>query len=100
MDCFEGRPSFVLSGMPISLEKLWSKLEDRFPRSHHTAPATENNSNNTQKSSGVGDLHRNQHQAPLPQQQAPLPLHNSVTGINHPPAARQHAVAQMRPRTA
>eukprot|EP00965_Chrysotila_dentata_P220395 6191744-Pleurochrysis_carterae.AAC.2 len=46
------------------------------------------------------DVLRNQHQPPLPQQQAPLPLHNSVTDLNHPPAARQYAVAQMRRRTA
>eukprot|EP00965_Chrysotila_dentata_P253110 6211068-Pleurochrysis_carterae.AAC.1 len=99
-----GDSSFTLTGMPIEWKELWSKLAGRFPRPHHTAATSGEQGTGApasaaQHSSGAADVSQNTSTLRPAAVQLPLPLHNSVTGLNYQPAVRQHATMLFRRRT-
>eukprot|EP00965_Chrysotila_dentata_P082660 2727783-Pleurochrysis_carterae.AAC.2 len=71
----------------------------RFPRPHHTR-TSQLSSAPQHESSGAADVRRNDAAHNTASQALPLPVHNSITGINYQPSARQHASALLRRRTA
>eukprot|EP00965_Chrysotila_dentata_P150571 4974469-Pleurochrysis_carterae.AAC.1 len=79
----EGR-SMVLTGMPIPWSQLWGKLGARFPRQHHSSTGGATSHHVVPKASDP---------AAVATQELPLPLQNSVTGINYQEADRRNAAA-------
>eukprot|EP00965_Chrysotila_dentata_P122051 4034968-Pleurochrysis_carterae.AAC.2 len=82
------KPDFTLVGIPGAWQELWGKLAGRFPRPHLAAAQSAAPSSPTlQHSSGAADISRNIYTAEPSAEPLPLPLHNSVTGLNYLPGA-------------
>eukprot|EP00965_Chrysotila_dentata_P250115 6209261-Pleurochrysis_carterae.AAC.2 len=82
----------TLTGLPVAWNELWSKLH-RFPRPHLSSASEAVNSD---AGAGADSLRRTVTNNTAPgNTPLPLPLLNSVTGINHAPGARKAAKARV-----